>query len=46
LLPHEYQGSSSNSGKGGADFQKEVGVVAEAVGHSLDDLDLVVDAFD
>jgi len=26
-------------------LQEEVGVVSEAVGHALDDFDLVVDAF-
>ncbi|MBB4287905.1 hypothetical protein GGD88_003672, partial [Roseospira goensis] len=31
-------GSSRNSGEGGADLEKEVGVIAEAVGHPLDDL--------
>ena len=33
-------------GKGGADLQEEAGVIPVAVGHPLDDLDLVVDALD
>ena len=41
-----FHGSSPNSGEGGADLEEEVGVVAEAVGHALDDLDLVVNALD
>jgi len=40
------KGSSPNSGEGSADLQEEVVVVAEAIGHALDDLDLVVDALD
>jgi hypothetical protein len=28
------------------DLEAEAGIVAEAVGHALDDLDLVVDALD
>jgi hypothetical protein len=32
--------------EGRADLEEEVGIVAEAVGHALDDLDLVFDAFD
>src|SRR5678816_4517509 len=39
-------GSSPNSGERCPDFEEEVGVVAEAVGHALDDIDLVVDALD
>src|SRR5690606_14031850 len=39
-------GSSPKSGEGRPDLQEEVGVVPVAVGHPLDDLDLVVDAFD
>src|SRR5689334_9193893 len=39
-------GSSGNSGKRGADFQEEVRVVAEAVGHALEDFDLVVHPFE
>jgi hypothetical protein len=42
----EKNGSSPNSGERGPDLEEEVGVVAEAIGHSLDDLDLVVDALD
>jgi hypothetical protein len=38
-------GSSRNSGKGGPDFEKEVGVISEAVGHAFDHFDLVVDSF-
>src|SRR5207342_1492110 len=41
-----FSGSSPNSGECGPDLEEEVGVVAEAVGHALDDLDLVVDALD
>jgi len=37
-------GSSGNSGECRPDFEEEVVVVAEAVGHSLDHLDLVHDA--
>src|SRR6188472_4046596 len=39
-------GSSPNSGKGRPDFEKEVRLVAKAVGHALDHFDLVVDALD
>ena len=42
----EKKGSSGISGEGGPDLEEEVVVVAEPVGHSLDHLDLVVDAFD
>src|SRR5690606_9615635 len=42
--PHHFFGSSPNSGERGPDLEEEVGVIAEAVGHALDDLDLVVDA--
>ena len=38
--------SSSISGEGVADSEKEVVVISEAVGHALDDFNLVVDAFD
>lgn len=38
-------GSSRNSGKSSPDFEEEVGVVPEAVGHPFDHLDLVVDPF-
>src|SRR5690606_36200517 len=41
-----FSGSSPNSGERGPDLEEEVGVIAEAVGHALDDLDLVVDALD
>ena len=41
-----FYGSSPNSGKRGSDFEEEVLVVAETVGHPLDYLDAVVDAFD
>ena len=44
--PIQKKGSSSLSGEGGADFEKEVLVVAEAVGHPLEDFDLVVDSFE
>lgn len=40
------KGLSGDSGEGDSDLEKEVGVVAEAVGHALDDLDLVVGAFE
>jgi hypothetical protein len=40
------KGSSPNSGERRPDLEEEVGVVAEAVGHALDDLDLVVDPLD
>src|SRR5688572_17315272 len=47
LQPNGQQfGSSPNSEKAGPDLEEEVGVFAEAVGHPLDHLDLVVDAFD
>ena len=39
-------GSSENSGESSPNFEEEVFVVAESIGHSLDDLDLVVDAFE
>jgi hypothetical protein len=39
-------GSGRNSGEGGADFEEEVFVIAVAAGHPLEDLDLVVVAFE
>ncbi len=39
-------GSSGNSGECCSDFEGEVLVVSESIGPSLDDLDLVVDAFE
>ena len=42
----ENNGSSPNSGERGADFEEEVLVFTEPVGHALDDLDLVVDALE
>lgn len=39
-------GSSGNSGESGSDLEKEVFVIPEAVGHSFDHLDLVIDAFE
>ena len=42
----KFLGSSGNSGESGSDFEEEVFVVAESVGHSLDDFDLVVEAFE
>ena len=39
-------GSSPNSGERSADFEEEVFVITEAVGHPLDDFDLVVDALE
>lgn len=39
-------GSSPNSGKSSSDFEEEVFMIPEAVGHAFDDLDLVVDAFE
>jgi hypothetical protein len=39
------KGSSRFAGKRILDFQEEVGCVAKSVGHALDDLDAVVDAF-
>ena len=38
--------SSHFAGKCSTDLEEEVGVIAIAVGHALDDLDAVVDAFD
>jgi transposase len=50
LLREEHEllkkGSSRNTGKCRSDLEEEVGVVAVAVGHALEDFDLVVDAFD
>src|SRR5215218_3204638 len=47
LLQEEHdllkKGSSRNTGKRCADLEKEVRVVAVAVGHALEDFDLVVD---
>ncbi len=43
LTTGEKMGSSRNTGEGSSDLEKEVGVVAEAIGHALDDLDAVVD---
>ena len=40
------KGSSRNSGKSVFDFEEEVFVVSESVGHLFDDLDAVVDAFE
>ena len=39
-------GSSPNSGERSPDLEEEVLVIPEAVGHPLDDLDLVVDALE
>lgn len=39
-------GSSPNPGKAARIFEEEVGVVAEAIGHAVDDLDFVVNALD
>ena len=39
-----FYGSSGNSGKGGANLEEEVVLVAVAVGHSFDNFDLVVHA--
>src|SRR5690606_31260010 len=41
-----FQGSSRFTGERGSDFEEEVVGVAVAVGHALDDLDAVVDAFE
>src|SRR6266699_38404 len=40
--PPLFFGSSPNSGESGPDLEEEVGVVAEAVSHPLDDLDLII----
>src|SRR6185312_16444041 len=40
------KGSSRITGEGGLDLHEEVIAVAVTVGHALDDLDLVVDAFE
>jgi transposase len=40
------KGSSPNSGEGGPDSEEEVSIIAVPVGHALDHLDGVVDAFD
>src|SRR5690606_287096 len=40
------KGSSRFTGERGSDFEEEVVGVAVAVGHALDDLDAVVDAFE
>ena len=37
---------SPSSGERGPDFEEEVRVIAKTVGHSVDDLDLLADAFD
>ena len=42
----EQKGSSASSGKGVPNSQEEILVVPESIGHSLDDLTFVVDAFD
>jgi len=42
---HGKKGSWAISGEGLTDFQERILVVPKAVGHSLDDLDGVVDAF-
>ena len=39
-----FLGSSGNSGERRADFEEEIPVIAEAIGHPLDDRDLVVDS--
>ena len=41
-----FLGSSRDSGESGLYFHEEVFIVAVSVGHSLDDLDLVVEAFE
>ena len=45
-IKHAKKGSSRKSGKISFDLEKEVVVIAEAISHSFDDLDAVVDAFD
>ena len=45
MMPASFFGSSRKSGKGGFDFEEEVFVIAEPIGHAFDDLDSVVHAF-
>lgn len=40
-----FLGSSPISGEGRPDFQEEVMIITEAIGHAFDHLDPVVDAF-
>jgi len=40
------KGSSRITGVSGSDLEEEVLIIPEAVGHPLDDLDLVIDALD
>jgi transposase len=40
------KGSSPISGERCPDLEEEIGIIAVAVGHAFDDLDLVVDALD
>jgi len=42
----EKKGSSRITGVSGSDLEEEVLIIPEAVGHSLDNLDLVIDALD
>lgn len=46
LVTRGFFGSSKNTGKGGADLEEEVPLIAVSIGAALDDLDGVVDAFD
>ena len=43
---HQKKGSSRFAGKGILDLQEEIGCIPKSVGHALDDLDAVVDAFE
>ena len=44
-IPEAQMGSSRITGESRTDLEEEVIIVSEAVGHPLDDLDFVVDAF-
>ncbi len=46
LTPALFFCSSPITGESGSDFEADVFVVSESVGHALDDLDLVVDALE
>ena len=45
LRPPDF-GSSSITGESGSDIEEEVVIVSESICHTLDDLDLVIDAFE
>src|ERR1051325_3729153 len=46
MIASFFKGSSGSSGERTSDLEEEVRVITKAVGHALDDLNLVVNAFE